>query len=307
MAQQKSKGGAAAKARAPRGGRRRGGSGQSQQQQHQAESSGQVAVNQESEWSYAWPGSPWPTQDATWWNGLAQGAVASPWAVAAVGTPTAVPANNNVKAAVPAELLDEKPNNDNAADGTREVPAPADAEESDAAAATHLLLDALAPGGQSPVEGAEKGGQEPRAPAKRSSWLVASERPLTETAHGLLGPEQLLGHWVDSQHNSVHVLSTDAYEMRLEATLSRPPRPDIHLSVKPVMLGAGWQCGHSLLDPMWTNPRQLHWVAMDGRVSVWVRPQENISGTSVQQQVQSSDNFPMEDDGAGSKVAGSTS
>merc|ERR1712113_797552 len=73
--------------------------------------------------------------------------------------------------------------------------------------------------------------------------------------------------------NAVQVVSLDAYSAWLEATLSRPPRPDIRLAVKPVMLGAGWQCGHSLLDPNWTTSEQLHWVTMEGRVSVWVRPQ----------------------------------
>ncbi|CAJ1407296.1 unnamed protein product [Effrenium voratum] len=48
--------------------------------------------------------------------------------------------------------------------------------------------------------------------------------------------------------------------------------PDKHLALKPVRLGGGWQCGHSILDPSWSTSTQLHWVAGDGRVTVWVRP-----------------------------------
>mmetsp|Transcript_56701 Transcript_56701/g.88236 ORF Transcript_56701/g.88236 Transcript_56701/m.88236 type:complete len:181 (+) Transcript_56701:65-607(+) len=84
-------------------------------------------------------------------------------------------------------------------------------------------------------------------------------------------PADLLGSWADSLGNAVHVFSSDAYEMRLSATLSRPPRPDIHLALRQCNLGGGWQCGNSVLDPVWTSDKQLHWVTVDGRVSVWVR------------------------------------
>lgn len=94
----------------------------------------------------------------------------------------------------------------------------------------------------------------------------------TAAAEGLSGPELLMGHWVDSQGNSVHVHSTDAYDVRLVATLSRPLGGDIHLALKAVAHGGGWQCGHSLLDPVWTSDQKLHWVATDGRITVWVRP-----------------------------------
>lgn len=143
-----------------------------------------------------------------------------------------------------------------------------DKNASGAAATAESVLDALVPSPKAAGLG--------KAAARRSAWLAADPRPATQTPDGLMGPEKLLGHWVDSQGNAVHVLSTDAYDVRLVATLSRPPRADINLSVKPVSLGGGWQCGHSLLDPVWTSEVQLHWVAMDGRVSVWVRPQEGV-------------------------------
>lgn len=145
-----------------------------------------------------------------------------------------------------------------------------------AAAATETLLDALAPGSaEESVSGQVMPHHGKMDDGKHSMWLVADPRPVGETPAGLMGPEKFLGHWVDSQGNTVHVLSTDAYDGKLVATLSRPPRPDIHLVIKPVVLGGGWQCGHSLLDPLWTSEKQMHWVAMDGRVSVWVRVQES--------------------------------
>jgi len=87
----------------------------------------------------------------------------------------------------------------------------------------------------------------------------------------LLGPEQLLGHWADSLGNAVHVFSVDAYQVRLMATLSQPPRPDIHLTLRPYY--GGWICGNAALDPTWSSKTQLHWITADGRLSVWVRSQ----------------------------------
>ncbi|CAL1142275.1 unnamed protein product [Cladocopium goreaui] len=105
-------------------------------------------------------------------------------------------------------------------------------------------------------------------------WVVAEERHPDETVKGeeFMSSESLLGKWVDSQGHSIHVLSADAYNVRLLATLSKTMCPDKHLALKPVRLGAGWQCGHSILDPSWSTSSQLHWVAGDGRVTVWVRP-----------------------------------
>lgn len=133
---------------------------------------------------------------------------------------------------------------------------------SSAAATTESLLDALSAG----------------VPPKATNpkHVAFDPRTATETPEGMMGPDKLLGHWVDSQGNAVHVLNVDAYDVRLNATLSRPPRPDINLAVKPVVIGGGWQCGHSILDPVWSSDMQVHWVAMDGRVSVWVRPQEDM-------------------------------
>jgi len=59
--------------------------GQGQQQQWQAESSGQAAFNQEPDWSYTWPGSRWPAQYATWWNGRVPGTMADMKASGASG------------------------------------------------------------------------------------------------------------------------------------------------------------------------------------------------------------------------------
>uniref|UniRef100_A0A7S1AMQ3 Uncharacterized protein n=1 Tax=Noctiluca scintillans TaxID=2966 RepID=A0A7S1AMQ3_NOCSC len=134
-------------------------------------------------------------------------------------------------------------------------------EERDAEGTTELLLNALAgPSHTQRVSGSSK------------SWTVPSRQ--ASEGSNFMSPESFLGQWVDSQGNMIQVTSTDAYEVRLQATLSHPPRADIHLLVKPVMLGGGWQCGHSVLDPHWSSQAQLHWVTADGRVSVWIRPME---------------------------------
>jgi len=95
---------------------------------------------------------------------------------------------------------------------------------------------------------------------------------------GMMPPETLLGKWADSLGNSVHVFSVDAYQVRLMATLSQPPRPDIHLTIRP-MPGGGWICGNAMLDPAWSLPTQLHWLTADGRISVWVRLDKGVAVT----------------------------
>mmetsp|Transcript_72746 Transcript_72746/g.162857 ORF Transcript_72746/g.162857 Transcript_72746/m.162857 type:complete len:193 (-) Transcript_72746:20-598(-) len=85
-----------------------------------------------------------------------------------------------------------------------------------------------------------------------------------------LSAEALVGCWMDSLGNLVDVYMTDAYDTRVIARLSNPPRRDIMLSLRPLP-GGGWVCGNSMLDPEWTTMTQLHWLTVDGRVSVWAR------------------------------------
>lgn len=139
----------------------------------------------------------------------------------------------------------------------------------EAVGTTELLLNALA---SDPALEISKGAA--KAASKMAAWQDVPEREPGDGFEAFLSPDGFLGQWVDSQGNMVTVTSTDAFEVRLEATLSRPPRADIHLGVKPVMLGGGWRCGHSILDPYWSTTTQLHWVTDDGRVSVWIRPFE---------------------------------
>mmetsp|Transcript_87436 Transcript_87436/g.270725 ORF Transcript_87436/g.270725 Transcript_87436/m.270725 type:complete len:217 (+) Transcript_87436:230-880(+) len=87
---------------------------------------------------------------------------------------------------------------------------------------------------------------------------------------GLTGPQDFLGNWVDMQGNSVLVYSTDAWELRLLAAMSRPPRPDLCLSIRWAPSG-GWLCGNYTLDPSASSAEQLHWLSQDGRSSVWTR------------------------------------
>mmetsp|Transcript_27019 Transcript_27019/g.62995 ORF Transcript_27019/g.62995 Transcript_27019/m.62995 type:complete len:169 (-) Transcript_27019:84-590(-) len=116
--------------------------------------------------------------------------------------------------------------------------------------------------------------------SRRQTWKFAS----APTVHpGGLMPETLLGNWADSLGNSVLVFSVDAYQVRLCATLSQPPRPDITLKIQPVM-GGGWTCGNAMLDPTWSTANQLHWLTTDGRISVWVRPQKDEQSSGEQRQ-----------------------
>jgi len=147
----------------------------------------------------------------------------------------------------------------------------------EAADTIELLLSLLAPSPDSnnPPEVTPVAVTAPQ----RKTWPIVPPRLATEGPSCFLPAESFLGRWYDSQGNRVEVASTDAYEVRLEATLSRPPRADIRLCVRPVMLGGGWQCGHSMLDPHWSSRAELHWVTADGRVSVWTRPQERAGGS----------------------------
>lgn len=114
----------------------------------------------------------------------------------------------------------------------------------------------------------------------RQHFGAAVEGPLP------LSADQLLGMWADSLGNAVSVAQTDAYQLKLTATLSQPPRKDIHLAVRPTADG-GWNCGNALLDPVWSTSDQLHWHASDGRVSVWVRlPTEDTEAALLQDAMQ---------------------
>lgn len=197
----------------------------------------------------------------------------------------------------------------------------------EAAATTESLLSALAPDDNMPIRPAPHdggataavaaipgGGGEgdtivsgPKLKGKRSGatkrsnrWLDTSVRPLQQQSNGFMSHEHLLGRWVDSSGNVINVLFTDAFRTNLVALLSKPPRPDIHLNVKPVTMGAGWQCGHSVLEPTWTTPAQLFWVTMDGEVSVWVRPP---AADEVREEVE--DELKPEDEKPGDRSDGS--
>jgi len=97
-------------------------------------------------------------------------------------------------------------------------------------------------------------------------------RPRT-SLRGALSAQELLGNWVDLLGNSVLVYSTDAWQLRLVAAMSRPSRPDVHLSVRHDAL-QGWICGNAALDTATSRQDQLQWVSPDGRTSVWMRGRE---------------------------------
>merc|ERR1712032_883850 len=93
---------------------------------------------------------------------------------------------------------------------------------------------------------------------------------------GIVPPKGLLGQWSDSYGNTVVVRATDASGSIMMATLSRPPRHDIHLRFRPLDAGAGWLCGDATLaatiGPS-SLPSELYWAFSDGKASVWVRKQ----------------------------------
>mmetsp|Transcript_83763 Transcript_83763/g.260143 ORF Transcript_83763/g.260143 Transcript_83763/m.260143 type:complete len:142 (+) Transcript_83763:565-990(+) len=84
-----------------------------------------------------------------------------------------------------------------------------------------------------------------------------------------MAPESFLGKWEDSYGNAVCVYSTDAFETHPMATLSRAPRPDIHLKLVP--REDGWHCGHAILDVARCSETQVCWVFPNGHVSLWTR------------------------------------
>jgi len=89
-----------------------------------------------------------------------------------------------------------------------------------------------------------------------------------------MAPESFLGKWEDSYGNAVCVYSTDAFETRPMATLSRAPRPDIHLKLVP--REDGWHCGDARLDIARSSETQVCWVFPNGRISVWRRWQDDV-------------------------------
>mmetsp|Transcript_22073 Transcript_22073/g.48776 ORF Transcript_22073/g.48776 Transcript_22073/m.48776 type:complete len:181 (-) Transcript_22073:124-666(-) len=82
-------------------------------------------------------------------------------------------------------------------------------------------------------------------------------------------PEDLCGIWKDTYGNTVTVYSTDAFETRLVASLSKPPRRDIVLPLQAVDRGRGWHCGGATLTRR--SGHMLWWQFVDGTTSVWSR------------------------------------
>lgn len=107
------------------------------------------------------------------------------------------------------------------------------------------------------IRGAQNAAQE------ASQWNAGSRKAWS--------PQEFLGNWVDSHGNSVIVFSTDAWQVRLTATISRPQTGrDTHLGIRQVD-DMHWICGNSSLDHTQSSAEQLYWVAGDGRVSIWTR------------------------------------
>lgn len=96
----------------------------------------------------------------------------------------------------------------------------------------------------------------------------AAQNPRQATA------KDFCGNWTDSFGNTVCVYSTDAFKIELVASLSRPPRPDIRLQLRPMDNGEGWFCGKAILSRIGDSACELAWTFPDGKVSVWKRQEE---------------------------------
>mmetsp|Transcript_58140 Transcript_58140/g.165265 ORF Transcript_58140/g.165265 Transcript_58140/m.165265 type:complete len:203 (-) Transcript_58140:128-736(-) len=114
-----------------------------------------------------------------------------------------------------------------------------------------------------------------KQPASPRGGDPASPREAGGEAGGM-APEAFLGKWTDSYGNTVFVYSMDAFETRPMATLSRAPRPDVHLKL--VLREDGWRCGGGLLDESRSSETQVCWVFPTGGVSVWTRTLEGQEG-----------------------------
>mmetsp|Transcript_18005 Transcript_18005/g.42073 ORF Transcript_18005/g.42073 Transcript_18005/m.42073 type:complete len:199 (+) Transcript_18005:94-690(+) len=102
---------------------------------------------------------------------------------------------------------------------------------------------------------------------------------------GSISAMDIYGNWTDSFGNIVCVYSMDAFESRLVATLSKPPRRDINLSLQPLADGTGWLCGRGVLDHGRSSISEgkLCWVFPNGSVSTWKRIQNDLSAGGIQQ------------------------
>jgi len=79
------------------------------------------------------------------------------------------------------------------------------------------------------------------------------------------------GNWTDSFGNVVCVYSTDAFKMHLVASLSKPPRADINLQIRPIGGGSGWLCGNAVLSYVAQDANKLCWSFNSGETSIWSR------------------------------------
>merc|ERR550532_1622364 len=79
--------------------------------------------------------------------------------------------------------------------------------------------------------------------------------------------DQLRGIWMDSRGHTVTVYSTDAFSMRLKATLAKADGHETHLPIRPTSKGCRWQCGSAFLAA--ASSDQLWWQFPNGNVSIW--------------------------------------
>jgi len=98
----------------------------------------------------------------------------------------------------------------------------------------------------------------------------------------MVDTDQLRGIWLDSRGHTVTVYSTDAFSMRLKATLAKADGHETHLPIRPTSRGCRWQCGSAFLAA--ASFEQLWWQFPNGSVSVWERCDQTAHAPSCHEQ-----------------------
>jgi len=98
----------------------------------------------------------------------------------------------------------------------------------------------------------------------------------------MVDTDQLKGIWLDSRGHTVTVYSTDAFSMKLKATLAKADGHETHLPIRPTSRGCRWQCGSAFLAA--ASSEQLWWQFPNGSVSIWERCGQSAQAPSCNEE-----------------------
>lgn len=97
-----------------------------------------------------------------------------------------------------------------------------------------------------------------------------------------VNPEQLCGYWTDFDGKPVKVYSSDAFQVRLYATLTSHSGQSVNLRLREADLGLGWCCGDAVMTEFFSW--QVTWTFPDGTLSQWA---SSLSASDVPEHVAS--------------------